>query len=638
MKKRKIIFIVFAMVCCVGVGILVRQMIQKDVPPELGYHDVDENDIYETGYVDGAISSGPLNPAFMEFEDEPGARRKSVTDELDGMDNFGWIPSPDMPEIRKSVEIKAKAKSLLVTKYDLRDPNNDGDLSDSLLSPVRNQGSCGACWVFATYGSIEANLVGFYGYLDDFSENNVLFSSGYDWGACGGGNIDMITAYLARNAGPVREEADPYDQYNDDYCVDCPSVRYIDSVVKLPLRSGDNDYEYIKQAIKDNGALYASMYWRHNYYNYSDRTYYYSGKSTNHAITIVGWDDNKEVEGAPADGAFIARNSWGPHWGEDGYFYISYYDGSLGASAIAYFVDKPDSLLKFDRMYFYDKLGKNSSTGFGRNTAWGANIFNAEDDGNIVAVSLYTNSSTTNYEINIYDSFDGSSFKTIKGGPYSGSLSGKGYHTIVIPDEVDIQAGDDFAVVVKFETIGYNWPVPLEKPFAGYSSAAVAESGQGYISKNGSKWVDVTSSYPNSSVCIKALVREQDCGNEGIYVEGPGKETSFLVENGKGTFIMAVTVDDCGIPLTGADVVAKLGSNESEVILHDDGTHGDGSSDDGLYAVELSGSEVLKATSVTVSASQGENSIRKVNEVDNDGATDDGGGGGSSGCFINSLF
>jgi hypothetical protein len=161
MKKQKIIFIVFTMVCCVCVGILVRQMIQKDVPPELGYHDVEENDIYETGYIDGAISSGPLNPAFMEFADEPGASRKSVTTDLDDRDNFGWIPSPDIPEVRKSVATKAKVKSLLVTKYDLRDPNSDGDLSDSMLSPVRDQGSCGACWVFATYGSIEANLMGF---------------------------------------------------------------------------------------------------------------------------------------------------------------------------------------------------------------------------------------------------------------------------------------------------------------------------------------------------------------------------------------------------------------------------------------------------------------------------------------------
>ncbi len=636
MKNRKFVIVVTAIVCCVGIGILFKTIVKKEIPQELGYHDVDENDIFETGYVEGTVSSAPLNPAFMEFKGQPGqVLKKEVGDER----NFGWIPSPDVPEIHKTTDVRARAKSALPVKYDLRDPNNDGDLSDSLVPPVRDQGNCGACWVFASLGSIESNLLGFYGYLEDFSENNVLFASGYDWGACGGGNIDMSMSYLARNAGPVREGADPYDDNNSGYCSDCSPVKYIDSIVKLPVKSGGEDYAYIKQAINEYGALYASMYWSDGSFNRSDDTYYYSGRSTNHAITIMGWDDNKRVDGAPGDGAFIVRNSWGSYWGEDGYFYISYYDNSLGASAIAYFVDKPDSLLKFDKVYFYDKLGKTSSTGYGNSTAWGANVFTAENDGNIVAVSLFTTTSETSYVISVYDEFDGGSFQTVKGGPYSGSLSGKGYHTVVLPSEVSIQAGDDFSVVVKFVTAGYDWPVPLEKPFAGYSSEAVAEAGQGYISRKGKSWVDVTSDYPNTSICIKALVREQSCDSEGLYVEGPGRATNFLIDNGQGTFIMATTVDDCGVPVTGVDVIAQLGNDadEPELILYDDGEHGDGNGSDGLYAVQLTGSQAMKATSVTVSASGNGTSANKGVDVNNEETSSDSGGGGG-GCFIESLF
>lgn len=637
MKNRKIVFIVVALVCFAGIGLLtVRQIIKKEAPQELGYHDVDENDIFETGYVGGVVSSGPMNPDFMEFTGEPGAGRKSIKPDAEGEQNFGWVPSPDMPEVHKPEDVKARAKSLLLSKYDLRDPNGDGDMSDSLVPPVRDQGNCGACWSFASYGALEVSLLGFYGHLDDFSENNMIGSSGYDWGACGGGNIDMSLSYLSRNAGPVRESADPYDDNDSGYCVDCPPEKYIDAAVKLPVRSGGSDYEYIKRAVSEHGALYASMYWGSGYYNYSDRTYYYPGRGTNHAVTIIGWDDDKDIDGAPGRGAFIIRNSWGKYWGEDGYFYISYYDSSLGGSAIAYFIDKPDSLMKFDRIYYYDQLGKTSSTGYGSDTAWGANIFTAENDGNIVAVSLFTNSSTTSYDIYIYDTFNGSTFRTIKGGPYSGTLSGKGYHTIALSDEVSIEEGEDFSVVVKFRTIGYKWPVPVEKPFSGYSSAAVGEAGQGYVSSNGSRWTDITDLYTNSSVCIKALVREEPCGNEGIYVEGPGKESQFLIDNGQGTFIMAVTVDDCGVPLTGAEVMAQLSDGEQELALHDDGAHGDGGRNDGLYAVELSGSEAAKAKSVSVSASIGTSSVNKGEVVEK--SDPEGGGGGGSGCFIGALF
>ena len=78
------------------------------------------------------------------------------------------------------------------------------------------------------------------------------------------------------------------------------------------------------------GAVVANMHYSKNYLNTDQVSYYMpDSKGMNHDIVVVGWNDTYSrynfKNTPPGDGAFIIRNSWGPDWGEDGYFYLSYY-------------------------------------------------------------------------------------------------------------------------------------------------------------------------------------------------------------------------------------------------------------------------------------------------------------------------
>ena len=90
--------------------------------------------------------------------------------------------------------------------------------------------------------------------------------------------------------------------------------------------------------------------------------------STNHEVTIVGWDDNyaaTNFHGAagapPGNGAFIVKNSWGTSFGDRGYFYLSYYDTSI--QDVTAFTAEPTS--NYAAEYQYDPLGWVDNMGYG---------------------------------------------------------------------------------------------------------------------------------------------------------------------------------------------------------------------------------------------------------------------------------
>lgn len=440
-------------------------------------------------------SMAPPNPEFVLYQL---AVSSGSVHALSGEGlGLGAIPTPvDLSHI-KAAKVDRGILSLPTT-YDLR--------TTGKLTSIKNQGNCGSCWSFAAYGSVESCLMP--GESRDFSENNLKNLSGFDVSCCDGGNHLMTAAYLTRWSGPINEVDDPYNAGSCTSPGGLPIQKHVQDVLFLPDRSGYTDNDAIKQAVLTYGAVYNTFLWDGDYYNSSNYTYYYNGSYTlNHAVCIVGWDDNfdrtKFSPVPPANGAFIVRNSWGTGWGQSGYFYQSYYDTTVAHDNTVFCGNSP--LTNYERVYQYDPLGWVSSVGYGSNTAWCANIFTSVENGRVLAAGFYAASPGTTYDAYIHLSPNSGPINTSGWvSRKTGTLTDAGFHTIVFDTPVSVGIGQKFSIVVKLITPGYTYPIAMEYPWGGYSSGATAHAGESYISPNGSSWTDLTSSYSNTNACIKA--------------------------------------------------------------------------------------------------------------------------------------
>jgi C1A family cysteine protease len=496
--------------------------------------------VFLAGWVFGVPAQGgsqerfpvlsPLNPAFSEQSRSlaqslpQNLKDKKVRQQLttEGQ-RLGWRPSPlDLSHLKEQAKEQAGEQVLFQNRQPLGLPVSYDLRSTGKLTPVKNQGSCGSCWSFATYGSLESNLLPTE--TQDLSENHLKNTHGFDWDYCDGGNAYISAAYLARWSGPVDEADDPYNPSSGGSPAGLSPTKHIQEILIIPDRSSSSDNAKIKQAVMSYGAVYTSMYWG-SYYNSETYAYYFDGWSySNHAVAIVGWDDDyskTNFASTPAgNGAFIVRNSWGTAWGEDGYFYISYYDSNIGTENFVF--RGAESTTNYSRIYQYDPLGWVTSLGYGSATAWFANIFTAAADEQLSAVGFYTASANSSFELYVYKNATPGPTSGSLAGTVSGTIASAGYHTVSLGSLIFLPSGQDFSIVVKLTTPGYNYPIPIEYPMGNYSSLATANSGESYVSSDGTEWSDLTLSFSDSNVCLKAFTTTlSETVSTPIYLSGP---------------------------------------------------------------------------------------------------------------------
>jgi C1A family cysteine protease len=403
--------------------------------------------------------------------------------------------------IPSSVAMKAAPAS-----YDLRTLGR--------LTPVRDQGGYGTCWAFASIGSLESGLLASNPAVWDFSEDNLVWNAGfvntdkYD----SGGNSFMALAYLARWGGPVTESDDVYA--DGDHPTGLTVQRHLSEVVFVPGRTSASDNDQIKSAVMAYGAVDVGMYWAAGYYNATTHSYRYTGSQyANHDVAIVGWDDayaaSNFVSPPPGDGAFIMRNSWGSSWGQDGYFYASYYDTAIGYDDYNMAFASAAPADDYQRVYQYDPLGYLPGAGpySSGTTSSSANVFTAAANEDLAAVGVYTPYPGCGYEV-LYAGTGGKPTSSALQSLTSGTMATAGYHVVALPTTVPLTSGQQFTVVLKLTVPdpSYHYYLPVERPVDGYSDAT-SSPGQSYVNLNGAVWRDLTSfaGFGEANVCLKAF-------------------------------------------------------------------------------------------------------------------------------------
>lgn len=460
-----------------------------------GYKPGESEESYEILY-DDTLDLAPVSEEFLN--DQGGAqysfRSNSVeADEFTGLRHDPLKVEGDglAAEPSNRSRYSYSYGSGLPSSYDLRDYGK--------VTAMRNQGPNGSCWAFASYGSLESTMLP---QLNDFSEKHMRNTHGFDWGPNDGGTRAVAAAYLARWSGPIAESDDPY--HPRDFRSPSGLVRTKDlmKAIYLPDARSDAGRDVLKRALMQNGAMYTTIIGSKRYLSRYNAHYYSGSGYANHAITLIGWDDNfsarKFNSRPPGNGAWLCKNSWGTNFGDRGYYWVSYYDKHIGTSNCQFIAqDKGE----FDNIYQYDTLGMTTTTG--RSSGYFANVFTAKATEYVNAVGVFTNNHNTRYDVYMVTNYSGPGSFGNRVKVASGTIPYAGYYVIKIDPQL-VQAGTKFAPVVHFSTSGSR-AIPVEAPRRGYSSRARASSGQSYISHDGRGWSDLTRSFRNANVCLKAF-------------------------------------------------------------------------------------------------------------------------------------
>jgi len=212
-----------------------------------------------------------------------------------------------------------KLRTLLEGDDSLDLPDYVNWIGMGAVTPVKNQGFCGACWAFSTTGALEGAKFLRTGELVSLSEQNLLDCDHTDMG-CNGGLMDNAFKFDEKSGGLCSEADYPYEAKQGSCNTNCTDVA--GSIVKTFLDVPPGKEKALLSAIAlqpISVAIQANQMAFQFYKNgvIVDTTCGSRG-NLDHGVLAVGYGTDLETQ----EPYFLVKNSWGETWGEAGYVRI----------------------------------------------------------------------------------------------------------------------------------------------------------------------------------------------------------------------------------------------------------------------------------------------------------------------------
>lgn len=434
--------------------------------------------------------------------------------------------------------------SSIPSKYDSREFGR--------VTSVKNQNPLGDCWAFAFCAAAESSLIS-QGYTNediDLSEAHLIWfrTANYIEGSDipvqqdnlisitdtfddGGTDFDAV-ATVARWSGFTAESDFPYVGSKDTTAMHFDSKDMFENDYNLVSARvlNINNIDEVKTSIMNYGAVSTTMYYTNEAVNYSENgcNHYYSREvGSNHAVTIVGWDDNYSASNfkttPPSDGAWLVKNSWGPNANTDGYFWLSYCDENCWEFMEV--VAKPAG--EYDNNYQYDGITTTSAFSY-RYMCYAANVFTAEGFEIVKGCGFYTaNNANYTCTASIYTGLENAE------NPTSGRLAAsktisclkKGYYTVDFDENVYVKPNESFAVVIKYSNLAGSAIVPYES-LTNLEFSYTVEPGQSFYKTETGSWTDLTTEN-KGNLPIKAFTVDEAVTLESFEITEMPKTEYF---------------------------------------------------------------------------------------------------------------
>lgn len=194
-----------------------------------------------------------------------------------------------------------------------------------IISPVRNQGKCGACWAYSTVEVVESMAALFSDVdviplsvqqiMDCATANNTKGTHG-----CEGGDTCSTLRWMAES-GIVIEKESEYPPRTSNSSIG-PCERH-DSpqgfqVVNYTCENFASREEEMVRMLATVGPLVAAVD-ASSWQDYLGGVIQWNceAEGRNHAVQIVGYDLTNRIP------HYIVKNTWGPDYGREGFLYIA---------------------------------------------------------------------------------------------------------------------------------------------------------------------------------------------------------------------------------------------------------------------------------------------------------------------------